>query len=456
MTSEFIADQQWFRSADGKSLLSGSPLTSFTVSEAGAQILNAIENNDQLPPHHASLTSRLLATGAIHPQTNLSVPSSDITVVIPAFITDSHSQQQLASLLEHLSDMAVIVVDDCSPTPLRISNITVIRRDTNGGPGAARNTGIQHVTTKFAAFVDADVVTSSDSLRQLASVLRDESVALAAPRIATENEKTFLSEYESLRSPLDLGNEPAVVRPLSRVSYVPSAVLVGRTIQLREQFSFNETMRLGEDVDLIWRIVESGQIVRYVPSVICHHRARTSWSALLKQRFGYGSSAATLNSRHPRAASPLRANVVLLLPAVALLSGYLYFAVMLALPMYFYFATTLQSTGMSLRQRFKVTTIGFKATLRLLASAVRRAWWPIVTLSSLVFQPMMFVLLFSVLAAPAYGIVKRKPRYPGEYFVMRILDDCAYGLGVWAGAIRTRSFGCLLPIITLRRSSPQK
>ncbi len=456
MTNEFIADQQWFRSADGKSLLSGSPLTSFTVSEAGAQVLNAIENNDQLPPNHASLTTRLLATGAIHPRTNLSVPSSDITVVIPAFITDNHNQQQLALLLEHLSDMSVIVVDDCSPTPLRISNITVIRRDTNGGPGAARNTGIQHVTTKFVAFVDADVVTSSDSLRQLASVLHDESVALAAPRIATENEKTFLSEYESLRSPLDLGNEPAVVRPLSRVSYVPSAVLVGRTLQLREQFSFNETMRLGEDVDLVWRIVEAGLVVRYVPSVVCQHLARTSWAALLKQRFGYGSSAATLNSRHPRAASPLRANVVLLLPAIALLSGYLYFAVLLALPMYLYFATTLQGTGMSLRQRLNVTTIGFRATLRLLASAVRRAWWPIFALSSLVFQPILFVLLFSVLAAPAYGIVKRKPRFPGEYFVMRILDDCAYGLGVWAGAMRTRTFGCLLPVITLRRSSPQK
>jgi mycofactocin system glycosyltransferase len=350
----------------------------------------------------------------------------------------------------------VVVVDDFSPVPIHLANASVIRRETNGGPGAARNTGIQQVTTRFTAFIDVDVTASSESLRQLASVLQDESVALVAPRIATENEKTFLSEYESLRSPLDLGLEPAVVRPLSRVSYVPSAVLVGRTSQIKEHYSFDETMRLGEDVDLIWRIVESGQVVRYVPSVVCHHRARTSWRALLKQRFGYGSSAATLNMYHPRAASPLRANIVLLLPAVALLSGYLYFAVMLALPMYFYFATTLQSTGMSFRQRLNVTTIGFKATLRLLASAIRRAWWPIVSLSSLVFQPMLFVLLFSVLAAPAYGIVKRKPRYPGEYFVMRILDDCAYGLGVWAGAIRARSFGCLLPVITLRRSSPQK
>ncbi|MEY4633629.1 MAG: mycofactocin system glycosyltransferase [Actinomycetota bacterium] len=456
MTSELIADQQWFRSSDGKSLLAGSPLTSFTVSEAGAQVLNAIENGDALPTNHASLTSRLLAKGAIHPLTDLTVPSSEITVVIPAFITDNQGHQQLTSLVSQLSDMSVIVVDDFSPIPIHISNVTVIRRENNGGPGAARNTGVQQVTTNFVAFVDADVRASGESLRRLASLLRDETIALVAPRIATENEKTFLSEYESLRSPLDLGAEPAVVRPLSRVSYVPSAVLVGRTSQLKEQFSFDESMRLGEDVDLVWRIVESGLIVRYVPSVVCQHLARTSWSALLKQRFGYGSSAATLNSHHRRAASPLRANLVLLLPGAALLAGYLYFAVLLALPMYFYFATTLQGTGISLRQRVNVTTIGFKATVRLLASAVRRAWWPIFALSSLVFQPMLFVMLFSVLAAPAYGIVKQKPRFPGEYFIMRILDDCAYGLGVWAGAIRTRKFGCLLPVITLRRSSPQK
>lgn len=456
MSNEFIADQQWFRSSDGKSLLAGSPLTSFKVSDAGAKILTAIENGDALPANHTSLTSRLLATGAIHPRADASVSLSDITVVVPAYVKNERQQQQLTNLIESLSDMQVIVVDDCSPTPITNTQAIVIRRDSNGGPGAARNTGVQHVSTPFVVFVDVDVVATSESLRQLTSMLRDSSVALVAPRIVTENEKTFLSEYESLRSPLDLGTEPAVVRPLSRVSYVPSAVLVGRTSELKNELTFDESMRLGEDVDLIWRVVESGRIVRYVPNICCEHVARSSWSALLKQRFGYGSSASALDQRHQRAASPLRAHAVLLLPAIALLSGYIYFAAMLMLPMFFYFAVSLHETGLSLRMRARITYIGFTATIRLLASAIRRAWWPIFALSSLVFQPALFLMLFSVLAPPAFGIVRSKPRFPGEYFVMRILDDCAYGLGVWAGALRTRQFRCLLPVVTLRRTSRSK
>lgn len=454
MTNEFIADQQWFRSANGLSLLAGSPLTSFTVSEAGARVLDAIENGAPLPDNHVSLTSRLLATGAIHPLPNQSVSPSDISVVIPALVHNENERERLQSLVNQLSNMTVIVVDDASPQPISLNGATVIRRDSNGGPGAARNSGVREVSTPYVAFVDADIVVASESLRMLASVLLTDNVVLVAPRVATENDKTFLGEYESLRSPLDLGTSPAVVRPLSRVSYVPAAVLVGRTQQLID--AFDESMRLGEDVDMVWRIAESGGVVRYVPSVECHHEPRATWRALLKQRFGYGSSAATLDKRHPFAASPFRSHGVLVLPALALLSGYIYFALLLAIPTYVYFAITLRSTKLSVRMRARITWIGFTATVRLLAAAIRRVWWPVIAIAMALFQPALFLMLFSVLAAPAYGIVRAKPKYPGEYFLMRILDDCAYGLGVWAGAIRTRNFRCLLPVITFRRTSRAK
>lgn len=454
MTNEFIADQQWFRSANGTSLLAGSPLTSFTVSEAGAKVLDAIENGEPLPSNHASLTSRLLATGAIHPRPTHAVALSDITVVIPAYVCNENDLQRLQSLANSISDMTVLVVDDASPLPVSLAGAKVLRRNTNGGPGAARNTGVREVHTPYVAFVDADIEINSESLQLLASVLLIDNVMLVAPRVATENNKSFLSEYESLRSPLDLGISPAVVRPLSRVSYVPAAVLVARTQQMVDVF--DESMRLGEDVDMVWRIAESAGVVRYVPSVVCHHEPRATWRALLKQRFGYGSSAAALDSRHPYAASPFRSHGVLLLPALALLSGYLYFALMLAAPTLFYFAVTLNSTHLSLRMRGRITWIGFIATVRLLAAAIRRVWWPVLAIAMVVFQPALFLILFSVLAPPAYGIVRSKPKYPGEYFVMRILDDCAYGLGVWTGAFRTRNFRCLLPVITFRRTSRAK
>ena len=68
----------------------------------------------------------------------------------------------------------VVVVDDGSPTaavaprPRR----ALVRRDRNGGPAAARNTGLAHVSTAFVAFLDADSVPPPDWIERLARALR--------------------------------------------------------------------------------------------------------------------------------------------------------------------------------------------------------------------------------------------------------------------------------------------
>ncbi|MSV36921.1 MAG: glycosyltransferase, partial [Actinobacteria bacterium] len=157
MTIRFVPDAQWFRSQKGNGVLAGSPLTYFGVTDAGSKILDAIESNADLPQNHSQLTDRLLATGAVHPAQSLEANSSDVTVVIPAFITDTQSHTNLENLIASLIGLAIVVVDDASPHPVHISGARVIRHDTNKGPAAARNTGIALVATKFVACVDADV-----------------------------------------------------------------------------------------------------------------------------------------------------------------------------------------------------------------------------------------------------------------------------------------------------------
>ena len=456
MNPSVLPDSQWFRSPDGKHLLAGSPLTSFTVSEAGAAVLDAIESETSLPINHQALTTRLLATGAVHPVTESNTATSDISVVIPAYITDTASEQRLLDLVDSLHGLTVIVVDDLSPQHISIPHVEVIRNTTNGGPGNARNLGLASVATKFVAFVDADTSVTTENILELTSILRDEKVVLVAPRVRSFDNKTFLTQYESFHSPLDLGTSPAVVRPMSRVSYVPAAVLVGRTSELRELGPFDSSLRIGEDVDLVWRISESGGIVRYVPSVECGHYPRTTWRALLRQRFNYGSSAAQLDNRHPRSASPLRAHFMLLLPALAVLSGNVYSALLLIAPTLIYFIFTLRSTKTTVRIRQRLIWIGFTSTLRLLASAVRRAWWPLFVLGFPFFDLPIIMMTFAVLAPLGYALFRKKPRDSIRYLILRVLDDLAYGAGVWFGAFRTRNFRCLVPVITFRRTSVAK
>lgn len=452
MTIRLLPDDQWFRSKNGNGVLAGSPLTYFGVTDAGSKILDAIETNFELPPNHSQLTDRLLATGAVHPVPDSPSALTDISVVIPAFISNAESHAHLQELVASLVGLTIIIVDDASPHPVEINGARVIRHDTNKGPAAARNTGIAIVTTAAVACVDTDVIVTTQQIATLAAYVTDSRVGAVAPRITCVNDGTFIGEFESHHSPLDLGSVPALVRPMSRVSYLPAAVLVCNIQSLRVVGGFDDSIRMGEDVDLVWRFIENGIDCRYVPSIECPHRTRSSMRKMLKQRYDYGTSAALLDQRHPRAASPLRAHVFLLATATTVLMGYIDFAIVLVVPTMAYFVASLRSTSIPIRTRTQLAWKALTSTARLLTRAVIRAWWPFFFLASFVSIRFGVMLTFSAFVPPIIGLVHKKPSHPIRYLVMRILEDVVYGTGVWVGAVRARSLRCLLPVITVRRS----
>ena len=139
-----------------------------------------------------------------------------------------------------------------------------------------------------------------------------------ADRAARRTRRRHGHRYGAARSPLDLGERPALVAPRMRVSYVPAAALVVRRCALGE--GFDEQLRYGEDVDLLWRLVELGWRVRYEPTVQVAHREPGTWGALLRRRFLYGTSAAPLARRHPGAVAPLLLELWPTLVVVALLA----------------------------------------------------------------------------------------------------------------------------------------
>lgn len=453
MNSVFACDTEWHRAKDGLGVLAGSPLTYFSVSAAGAKILDALESATGLPANHESLTDRLLAAGAIHPNPNHSTSEHEITVVIPAFVRDKNAMNALTALVAQLRGLSIVVVDDCSPMNIHIVGATVIRHDVNRGPAEARNTGLAAVTTPYVAFVDTDMTVGAQQLARLASYLQDERVGLVAPRITTQTGSTFIAEYESMHSPLDLGPNPALVRPVSRVSYVPSATLVARTSTIKNMNGFNTSMRVGEDVDLVWRAVESDTWCRYVPSVQCEHAPRDSYIGLLRQRYDYGRSAAQLDSQHPFCASPFRAHVLFTIPAIALLMGYLYMALLALFPAIAFVFYSLRTTSIPMKTKILLVRKGLASSTTLLARSITRAWFPLFFLASFVSVRLGAMFTFSVLVPPAWAILRRKPRFTFRYLGTRIIDNWAYGVGVWAGVLRSRKFRCLLPVITVRRSA---
>ena len=184
-----------------------------------------------------------------------------------------------------------------------------MQRSRSGGPGAARNAGLAAVDTELVAFLDSDCVASPRWLERLGRHFADPNVGAVAPRVvpsqpeSTERRTVGVRErYAAARSPLDLGRAPGDVGPLRPVAYVPAAALVVRRAALAG--GFDEHLRYGEDVDLVWRLREAGWIVRYDPAVLVAHAEPSSWRGLLARRYRYGTSAAPLSRRHPGTLAP--------------------------------------------------------------------------------------------------------------------------------------------------------
>src|SRR5690606_35663097 len=110
----------------------------------------------------------------------------------------------------------------------------------------------------------------------------------------TDETSGAIARYEAEHSALDMGPAPARVRARSRVSYVPAAALLARVDDLRAVGGFDADLVVGEDVDLVWRLVERGRTVRYEPAAVVAHRHRATLRTWARRRFDYGTSAGPL------------------------------------------------------------------------------------------------------------------------------------------------------------------
>jgi mycofactocin system glycosyltransferase len=421
-------------------VIAGSPLRLFRLSPAGQRVLEAIEQTQPLPSGHATLTDRLVDAGAIHPNA-LQSPfiAADVTMVVPAF-------NALPSVT--IDHGALIVVDDASNPPLTANpEARILRLPTNRGPAAARNAGLAEVTTPLVAFVDTDVDLEPDWLDKLLPHFSDPSVALVAPRVISAEGPTMLGRYESVRSPLDLGGQRGRIAAGTRISYVPAAALVVRASALRAIGGFDESLRTGEDVDMVWRLIEAGHRCRYEPASPVRHRPRATLSAWARQRIAYGRSAAVLERRHPGSVAPLRmsgwsaavwALVFARRPVVAVIVAGGTVA-----------ALRRKLNDLPPQESVRLAGLGHLHAGRQVASAITRAWWPIALFAAVFVRRARLPLLGAATIPPLLDWVgSRGPLDPLRYTGLRLADDIAYGTGVWIGAIEQRSARSLAPEFT--------
>ncbi|MFM7756500.1 MAG: mycofactocin biosynthesis glycosyltransferase MftF [Actinomycetota bacterium] len=446
----FIVDASWWRSRD--TVLAGWPLRMFRFTARARPLLDALESSTPVSDIHRTLLDRLLKADAIHERfVDHSASLDQVTVVLPV-----RDAPDLDELLTSLPPVArVVVVDDGSSPPIAARDgVTFLRHDVSLGPAAARNAGAALADTEFILFIDADVVIPAGGAETWAPLLGhfdDHQVGLVAPRVASIPGASVLARYEMTDSPLDMGPHPARLHRGGRLSYVPSAVIMVRTAHFRRHGGFDARLRFGEDVDLVWRFDADGVRCRYEPDVVVHHRPRSTWPDMWRQRFHYGTSAAPLEERHPGALAPLRWSAWTAAPWIALLGGFPVVAGILAgVP-----AVRLRrSLGRELGRdtsgidRIVIHTVaaGHLQAGRSVARAMSRVWWPLLALAGLVTRRAPRLWMAAVVLPGLWQWRERRSTLdPVTYVLARWSDDLAYGAGVWTGGARPRRLDVIRP-----------
>jgi len=460
-TVRFIADSSWRRPANGNVVLAGSPLKLFSLSQAGQTIAECIERAQTLPAGHEVLTERLLDAGAIHP-----IPSTGdsdrfalntVTAVIPAYIRTAQEAETLKSLVASCSALhGVVVVDDCSPHALPdLGAARVVRLEKNSGPAVARNAGFAHVTTDFGACIDVDVAISNTTISQLLPYFADDKVALVAPRVKSRASTNFLGEYEVTASVLDMGESEARVCSGTRVSYVPSAMWLCRTAALRSVSGFDESLRSGEDVDLVWRLNNAGWRCRYQPQAECSHLPRATLQQFVQQRMSYGESAAPLAKRHTGKLAPAKFNMWQASTWLLVLLGMPFIALGVAVASSAATAKKLRRFPQLHDESIRISLHATAKSAQTAAHAISRVWWPIAFVLAIFSQRLRVLFIAAALGPAVYEWWTKRPHLDVVRFaLLKMLDNAAYGAGVWKGVIATRNAAPLIP--TVKRSAAKE
>ena len=445
----------------GSALLGGSPTRLLRLAPTAQTLLD----NGRLEVHDAvsaQLARTLLDATVAHPRPTGGPSHRDVTVIVPV----RDNVFGLQRLLSALGGLRVVVVDDGSAIPIRAQDlqgtrcqVEVIRHDQSKGPAAARNAGLAACTTDFVAFLDSDVVPRRGWLEALLGHFADPAVALVAPRIVVlSRSDNMIARSEAVRSSLDLGRREAPVVPYGTVSYVPSAAIICRRSALTAAGGFDETLRSGEDVDLCWRLVESGARLRYEPIALVAHDHRVGVREWLARKAFYGQAAAPLSIRHPDKTAPLVISgwtlLLWLLMAVGSFLGYLASMVIAAVTAR-RIATTLDGVESKPRDVVALAARGLGSAALQLASAMCRHYWPIALVAAILFRRFRHIVLIAGVVDGVVDWVSRHNNVDLEtkqlgvvpYLVLKRLDDLAYGAGMWTGMVQERHPGPLKPQI---------
>jgi succinoglycan biosynthesis protein ExoO len=215
-----------------------------------------------------------------------------VSFIVAAHNVERYVESAVRSALgQTVAEIEVVVVDDGSrdTTPIIVEKImredarvVLLRRDTAGGPGIARNLAMEHARGEWLAVLDSDDLAEPERTERLLAFARCTSSDMVADNLMRFDDGTG----RNLSSLLPTSEAPFAVQ-IDAVEYIDMNVIFGTRPSLgylKPVFSANfmnchdirydETLRVGEDFHLCAQALLAGARYTVFSEPLYRYRVR--------------------------------------------------------------------------------------------------------------------------------------------------------------------------------------
>jgi cellulose synthase/poly-beta-1,6-N-acetylglucosamine synthase-like glycosyltransferase len=226
-----------------------------------------------------------------------------VSVIVPVY-NDSSIESCILSLLiqDYPRELyEIIIVDNNSVALIKeiIRRFPVIYlREERQGSSIARNRGLEIATGDIAAFIDADCIADPAWLSNLVRGFEDQRIGGVGGKILKLCPRTWVQAAAEDLAEQQLSPQSL---PFFSAPYIVTANAAYRMPILRELGGFDTQFQSGEDVDLAWRVQQSGYQIVTTCDAIVYHDARKNIKGYFRQYFSYAVGHTLLFKKHRHA-----------------------------------------------------------------------------------------------------------------------------------------------------------
>ena len=230
------------------------------------------------------------------------------SIIIPVYNRPQEIDELLQSLTKqtYTKKFEVVVVEDGSEniskeivqTYSKDLNIQYFLKN-NTGAGASRNYGMQHATGNYFIIFDSDCIIPPNYLVEVENALTEKYTdafggADAAHESFTTIQKAINYSMTSFFTTGGIrGNKKAVDK------FQPRSFNLGISKKAFEVTNGFSKMKIGEDIDLTFRLWDNNFETQFIEKAFVYHKRRSTFKQFFKQTFAFGNGRPFLNKKYP-------------------------------------------------------------------------------------------------------------------------------------------------------------